>query len=93
MGDLIEGIEWLNIPSALAIGIVGLVLISQVIGKIIEVFGKTAPEILRISKFIKRKSKEKKEVAETLGQVKKLLSEVNEHYSKDNITKRDAWMS
>ena len=93
MEDLIKGIEWLNIPSALAVSIVGLFLISQVIGKIIEAFGKTAPELLRLTKLIQRKRQEKKETAETLAEVKKLLSDVNSHYSTDNITKRDAWMS
>ena len=29
---------------------------------------------------------------ETLKEVKTLLSDVNQHYSQDNITKRDAWM-
>ena len=93
MQDLINGIEWLNIPSTVAIGIVGLFLISQVIGKLIEVFGKTAPELLRLTKLIQRKKQEKKETAETLAEVKKLLSDVNSHYSADNISKRDAWMS
>ena len=39
-----------------------------------------------------RKKQERSEINETLRQVKILLNDVNEHYSADNITKRDAWM-
>jgi hypothetical protein len=34
----------------------------------------------------------KEQIAETLRQVQVLLNDVNQHYSDDNITKRDAWM-
>ena len=58
-----------------------------------ELFGKTAPGFLKIRKIYQKKKQEKKEINETIKQVKTLLEDVNKHYSKDNITKRDNWIS
>ena len=87
-----KGIEFLGIPTTIAIILVGLLLITQIIGEISELLGKTVPEILKMRKFFKRKKQEKEETTETLKEVKQLLSDVNKHYSDDNITKRDNWM-
>ena len=100
MGDLLKGIEFLGIPTTVAIILVGLLLITQIIGEVSELLGKTVPEILKIRKYFARKKQEKKEAEEkaketmkTLAEVKQLLSDVNSHYSKDNITKRNNWMN
>ena len=92
MGDLIKAIEFLGIPTTIAIVLVGLLLVTQIIGEISELLGKTVPEILKIRKFFARRKQEKKETAETLKEVKQLLGDVNSHYSKDNITKRNNWI-
>ena len=100
MGDLTKGIEFLGIPTTIAIILVGLFLVMQIIGEIIEFFGKVSPEFLKIRKYFARKKKEKEETAKTLEEaaktlkeVKKRLDEVNSHYDKDNITKRNDWMN
>lgn len=100
MGDLLKGIEFLGMPTTIAIILVGLLLITQIIGEVSELLGQTVPEILKIRKYFKRKKQEKfeaeekvKETMETLAEVKQLLSDVNSHYSKDNITKRNNWMN
>lgn len=92
MGDLLKGIEFLGIPATIAIILVGIFIVMQIIGEISECMGKVVPEILKIRKFFKRKKEEKKEVVETLKEVKQLLGDVNSHYSADNITKRNEWM-
>lgn len=93
MGDLMKAIEFLGIPTTVAIILVGLLLITQIIGEISELLGKTVPELLKIRKYFKRKKEEKKETVDTLKEVKTLLADVNGHYSKDNITKRNEWMT
>ena len=100
MGDVIKAIEFLGMPTTIAIGIVILFLIMQIIGELAELMGKVVPEILKIRKYFIRKKKEKEEAAETLNEVtktlkevKKRLDEVNSHYDKDNITKRNNWMN
>jgi hypothetical protein len=92
MGDLLKGIEFIGIPTTVAIVLVGLFLIMQIIGEVLELMGKVAPEILKIRKYFTRKKQEKTEVTETFKEVKQLLNDVNSHYSTDNITKRDEWM-
>lgn len=85
-------VQYLGIPGTIAACIIGLVLIIQVIGEIVEFFGKSVPELMKVRKYFARKKQEKKEQKETLVRVQKLLSDVNGHYSEDNITKRDQWM-
>ena len=79
-------------PAKIGVVIITLYVIMQVIGEILEFMGKVVPEFMKIRKFFARKNKEKKQTDETLQQVRKLLSDVNKHYSKDNITKRHEWM-
>lgn len=93
MGDLLKGIEFLGIPGAIAIVLVGLFIICQIVGEISEAFGKIVPEFLKIRKYFSRKKKEKEETKQTLAEVKTLLSDVNAHYNEDNITKRNTWMN
>lgn len=92
MGDLIDGIEFLNIPMTVAIALVGLFLILQIIGELLEFKGKAVPEFIKVRKYFKRKKDEKEATAQTLKDVQTLLNDVNTHYSADNIAKRDSWM-
>lgn len=79
-------------PTKVGIIIILAFLIMQVIGELLEFKGKVVPEFVKIRKYFTRKRNEKVEANKVLKQVKTLLSDVNEHYSEDNITKRDAWM-
>ena len=88
-----KGIEFLGIPATVAIILVGLFLAMQIIGELLEFKGKVVPEVLKVRKYFKRKKDEKEETSKTLTEVKKLLSDVNSHYNKDNITKRNEWMN
>ena len=99
MKDAIQGIEFLGVPGWVAIAIVGILLVIQIIGCILDFKGKVVPEIINIRGHLRRKREEKeeaerkaKETAETLAEVKQLLSDVNAHYNKDNITTRNDWM-
>ena len=93
MGDLLKAIEYLGMPTTIAIAFVGLFLICQVIGEVIEVFGKAAPEILKVRKYFNRKRKEKDENQQMIKECKELLADFNSHYDEDNITKRNKWMT
>ena len=92
MGDLLKGIEYVGMPATLAILLVGLFLVFQMIGEIVEVTGKVVPEFFKVRKYFSRKKKEKAETKQALKDVKVLLAEVNLHYDQDNITKRNLWI-
>lgn len=102
---MLSYIEYLNLPTKIAFVLVGVLLIMQVIGEIIEFKGKSAPEILKIRKYFARKKKERQALAKmtsvleeytqmrsTLKEVNRLLKDIDGHYSKDNIMMRDKWM-
>lgn len=89
---MIGYLEYLNMPAKVGFAIILLFLITQVIGEILEFTGKVVPEYIKIRKYFARKKQEKLQYHETLKKVQELLDDVNEHYSCDNITKRNEWM-
>lgn len=102
---MIQYIEYLGLPGCVAVILVGLFLASQVIGELLELKGKVVPEVLKVRKYFARRRKEKEnmrkmaelypslqKVPEALDSVQKLLSNVDAHYSNDNIAKRNSWM-
>ena len=89
---MIEYIEYLNMPAKVVMALIGMFLVMQIVGELLEFKGKVVPEFVKIRKYFSRKDKEKKQEIDTLKQVQTLLNDVNQHYSQDNITKRDEWM-
>lgn len=92
---MISYIEYLNIPIALGLAIIGVFLIMQIVGEILEFKGKVVPEFIKIRKYFARKKQERqtmREMSATIHDVKTVLNSVESHYSEDNIAKRDAWM-
>lgn len=92
---MIEYIEYLNVPTKVALSIVALFLITQVVGELMEVQGKVVPEFVKIRKYFSRKKQEReilRQVPETLREVQQSLSEFKSHYDTDNIRMRDNWI-
>lgn len=85
---MLQYLEYLKTPTVIGSIIVGLLLVLQLIGEIMEVAGKTAPELLKIRKYFARKKRER----ETLEEIKVAFQEFNAHYSADNIKMRDEWI-
>lgn len=92
---MIEYIEYLNVPTKVALSIVALFLITQVVGELMEVQGKVVPEFVKIRKYFSRKKQEReilRQVPETLREVQQSLNEFKSHYDTDNICMRDNWI-
>ena len=102
---MLSYIEYLNLPTKIAFVLVGVLLVMQVIGELIEFKGKSAPEILKMRKYFARKKKERQALAkmtdwfdehqqmsQTIKETKRLLADFDTHYSKDNIAMRDKWI-
>lgn len=79
-------------PTKIGVIVILAFVIMQIIGELLEFKGKIVPEFVKIRKYFTRKKNEKDEMKKTLEQVQSLLSDVNEHYRADNITKRNEWM-
>lgn len=89
-------IAYLNLPTKAGIAIVALYAMLQLLGEILEIKGKTVPEIMKVRKYFARKKQEREtltEVRGTLAAVRKKLEEIDAHYSSDNISKRDTWIT
>ena len=93
MKDIIEAINYIGVPMSIAIVIIGIVLVMQIIGEIVEAFGKVVPEFLKIRKYFKRKRREREEINQMISDCKRMLLDFNSHYDQDNITKRNDWMN
>lgn len=84
-----------GVPGWLLISLMLMFGVMQGIGEILEFKGKIVPEFMKIRKFFHRKREEKetmRRIPETLRKVETLLNSVDQHYSTDNIAKRDKWM-
>lgn len=103
---MIQQLEYLNLPTILIICIVSFLVISNVVGEILEFKGKVVPEFIKIRKYFQRKKKEREtlsklpemfeelsKVPSLLANVQTLLNNVEQHYDDDNITKRNNWMT
>ena len=79
-------------PQKVGAIIILALIILQLVGELAELMGKAVPEFMKVRKYFYRKKQEKLQMHKTLQEVQTLLADVNQHYSADNIAKRDAWM-
>ena len=92
---MLSYVEYLNLPTAMAIALIVLFLILQLIGEILEVKGRAVPEFIKIRKYFARRKMEREviqKMPDILENVQILLDDVRSHYSEDNIMKRDKWI-
>jgi hypothetical protein len=94
-----------SMPVSVVFGLMILFGLLQGIGEILEFKGKIVPEFLKVRKYFKRKREERialskmteianeyPQMAETIKEVKRLLTDFDKHYSDDNIAMRDKWI-
>lgn len=102
---MLNYMEFLNTPTKVMTAFVGVFLVIQIIGELLEFKGKVVPEFIKIRKYFARKKKERialskvtemmekyEQVFQTMDNVNRLLVDIDQHYSKDNIAMRDGWM-
>lgn len=88
-----EAIVTLGIPGSVAVVLASIFAVLQIIGELIELFGKHAPKFLKLRKVIQERREFRRKQNETLQGVQELLQHVHAHYSADNIAQRNAWMN
>lgn len=92
---MIDYVEYINIPTKVAIAVIALFFIMQLVGEFLEFKGKVVPEFVKIRKIFARRKKERlmmQKMEKTLDQVQLTLDDLNRHYSIDNIHMRDEWI-
>lgn len=88
-----EFIKFFNVTGPWVGILLGFWIILNVIGEICSKTGKVVPAFMSIVTAHRKRKAKKEEKDNLLRDVKTLLSEVNGHYSEDNITKRNDWMN
>lgn len=89
-------IENIGLPSTIAAGAIIILVVLNIIGELMEAKNKVVPEFMKIRKWFVRRKNEREVLADmmkTLPEVKKSLEEFNKHYSTDNITMRNEWIT
>jgi hypothetical protein len=92
---MLSQLQYLNTPTLVITIIIVFLVISNIIGEILELKGKIVPEFIKMRKYFQRKKQERetlKSIPDTLKNVQDLLNNVDKHYSADNITMRNDWM-
>lgn len=92
---MLNYIEYLNVPSQIAIALIAVLFVLQLIGEFLNFKGKAVPEIMSIRKYFARKKSERKvikELPDTIQDLKNIVNNINKHYSSDNIFMRDKWI-
>ena len=92
---MLNYIEYLNVPSQIAIALIAVLFVLQLIGEFLNFKGKAVPEIMNIRKYFARKKFERKvirELPDTIQDLKNVVNNIDRHYSEDNISKRDKWI-
>lgn len=92
---MLNYIEYLNVPSQIAIALIAVLFVLQLIGEFLNFKGKAVPEIMSIRKYFARKKSERKVIRElpnTIQDLKNIVNNINKHYNADNIAMRDKWV-
>lgn len=92
---MLNYIEYLNVPSQIAIALIAVLFVLQLIGEFLNFKGKAVPEIMSIRKYFARKKYERKvirELPDTIQDLKNIVNNIDKHYSTDNISMRDKWI-
>lgn len=92
---MLNYIEYLNVPSQIAIALIAVLFVLQLVGEFLNFKGKAVPEIMSIRKYFARKKSERKvirELPETIQDLKNIVNNIDKHYNADNIFMRDKWI-
>lgn len=92
---MINYIEYLNLPTKIAIILITLFFVVQLVGELLEFKGKVVPEYLKIRKYFARKRKEREiidQAPEIIKELQDTLNDFRSRYNKDNIQKRNDWI-
>ena len=92
---MLNYIEYLNVPSQIAIALIAVLFVLQLIGEFLNFKGKAVPEIMSIRKYFARKKSERKVIRElpnTIQDLKNIVNNIDKHYNADNISMRYKWI-
>ena len=93
MDEIKKIMEYLQVPAWIMVGIIGLLLVLNIVGSILDAKGKIWPEIVNYRRRLRRKREEKARQENLLIELQNSLNEMKTHYSPEKIAERNAWMT
>ena len=85
-------LEFFKITGPWAAGILGVWLVLNIIGEILEKKNKFAPEFMKIVTHFKKKKEEKKQLNQFIVDMKAFTEGIKIHYSPEALQTRNDWM-
>lgn len=92
MSKLIDSMGAWGVPTLVISIVIGLFIVMQVTGEIVEWCGKTAPVWLKLRKLMTRRKQRIQKLEATLEEATTVLKEINQHYNPEAIRRRNDWM-
>lgn len=92
---MMDYMEYLNVPATIIAGVVLLLLISNVVGEILELKGKVVPEFMKLRTHFMQKRDDQKRMRrmyDVVDGLEQSVNEINSHYSPESLARRDKWM-
>lgn len=100
MSELIESMGNWGVPTVIISIVLGIFILMQVTGEIVEWCGKTAPVWLKLRKLLTKRKERIQNLEnallksnEALEKSNEVLTEINKHYNPESIAQRNAWMN
>lgn len=93
MKELIESLGGWGVPTIVISILIGIFLVMQVTGEIIEWCGKTAPAWLKLRKLLTKRKQRIEKLESLLEQSTEALNQINQHYNPQAIAQRNDWMN
>lgn len=92
MGEQINAMTYLGIPTIVIACALTLLFILNVIGSILDIKGKVWPSIVNFRGWRRKKREAKEKQERLLEKLAEKLESFENHYNPDNIAKRNDWM-
>lgn len=92
MGEQVNALTYLGIPTIIIACALALLFVLNIIGSIFDCYGKVWPKIINFRRRRREKKEEKEKQAKLLERLAEKLESFESHYNPDNIAKRNEWI-
>ena len=92
MGEQIDALAYLGVPMIVITCALALLFVLNVIGSILDVYGKVWPKIINFRRRCREKKEEKEKQEKLLEKLAAKLDSFEGHYSPEKIAQRNEWM-
>ena len=93
MGEQVDALTYLGIPMIVIACILALLFVLNIIGSILDFYGKVWPKIINFRRIRREKKEEKEKQAKLLERLAEKLESFVAQYIPEKISQRNEWMA